>query len=402
MSRMASQRSGLVLSDAGAVAVSAVLADAGFETRTVGGWVRDRLLGAEPKDLDLCTTARPDAVAQAVAAAGMKCVPTGLGHGTVTVVVDGAGYEVTTLREDVATDGRHAEVSFVRDFRTDASRRDFTMNAMSATPDGVLWDYHGGEEDLAHGEIRFVGHARDRINEDYLRILRLFRFRARFGAEGRGEVALAAASALASGLSRISGERIWQEMRKLVLLPHATRELGLAGALGIAREIGIDYGAEGVARAEAARRSGASAPVVLGFLLGTPEAAQSACIRWKTSGREKELAVLAASHAGKGDAPAARFEELRDDLVARGRPETWAGEILSALGRTDEAQAMANGLPSFPLKGQDLIDAGLQAGPEIGTLLSAAKRLWLDSGRTAGKDDLLESVAGNRRRKPWA
>ncbi len=151
------------------------------EARLVGGSVRDAVVGREVADIDLATPRRPEAVMQALRDAGLKAVPTGIEHGTVTAVAGGRGFEVTTLRRDVATDGRHAVVAFTDDWQQDAARRDFTINAMSMTPDGAVFDYFGGREDLHAGRVRFVGDAATRIAEDYLRVLRFFRFHARYG-----------------------------------------------------------------------------------------------------------------------------------------------------------------------------------------------------------------------------
>ena len=190
--------------------------DYGDHARVAGGAVRDALLGVEPKDWDVATVLLPTEVMAMAERAGFDVIPTGLQHGTVTVVVDGMPLEVTTLRSDVETDGRHAEVEFVTDWKEDAARRDLTMNAMFMTVDGSVQDFFGGTEDLWEGRVRFVGHATDRIEEDFLRILRFFRFAGRMGVATFDVEALRAIKRLSPNLSRISGERVWMEMSKIL------------------------------------------------------------------------------------------------------------------------------------------------------------------------------------------
>ncbi|HEV7234450.1 MAG TPA: CCA tRNA nucleotidyltransferase, partial [Sphingorhabdus sp.] len=214
--------------------VVAALRDDHGGPRFVGGAVRDSLLGLEVSDVDLATTLLPQEVIDRLDAARIKAIPTGLDHGTVTAVADGRNYEVTTLRRDVATDGRRATVAFSTDWGEDAVRRDFTVNALYADPaTGEIYDYFGGIGDLHAGIIRFIGDADLRIAEDYLRILRFFRFLARYG---HGEVdasSLAACASGAHGLTALSRERIAQELTKLLILPNPVAALGLMVQHGI-------------------------------------------------------------------------------------------------------------------------------------------------------------------------
>jgi poly(A) polymerase len=197
----------------------------GEETRLVGGAVRNALLGRPVTDRDCTTTATPHVTMQRAEAAGFKPVPTGIEHGTVTVVVDGEPFEVTTLREDVTTDGRRAVVRFGRDFAADARRRDFTINALSVSRDGRLHDYTGGVADLAARRVRFIGDARNRIREDFLRILRFFRFHAEYGEGEPDPAGLAAAVRERAGLAGLSHERIRTELLKLLAAPGAVETL---------------------------------------------------------------------------------------------------------------------------------------------------------------------------------
>ena len=183
--------------------------------RVAGGAVRDLLAGVEPKDWDLATPLHPEEVIKSAEEAGFKVLPTGLQHGTVTVMVDGEPLEVTTLRVDVETDGRHADVEFTTDWKEDAARRDLTVNAMFLTMDGEVVDFFGGQQDLEDGRVRFVGNARERMAEDFLRILRFFRFHGRVGSGKFDEKDLLAIHDSTHGLAGISGERIWMEMQKI-------------------------------------------------------------------------------------------------------------------------------------------------------------------------------------------
>ena len=200
------------LAEPGLAAVMAALPEA----RVVGGAVRDTLAGRTVAEIDLATPRTPDQVTEALQAAGIRAVPTGLDHGTVTAVADGRSFEITTLRRDVETDGRHAVVTFTDDWQADAARRDFTINAMSLTRAGEVFDYFGGVADLRAGVVRFVGDPATRIAEDYLRILRYFRFFARYGRDVADPRALAAIRAGVPGLPRLSVERVWSELARIL------------------------------------------------------------------------------------------------------------------------------------------------------------------------------------------
>ncbi len=197
-----------------------ILTKAGHETRFVGGAVRDKLLGIPFSDVDLATTAHPDVVTKVLAGAGLKVVPTGIAHGTVTAVVAGKGFEITTLRRDVETDGRHAVVAFTDDWQMDAARRDFTMNALSRDAAGTIYDYFGGLEDAKAGRIKFVGDASARMSEDALRLLRFFRFYAWYAKEEPDALTLRALELAAPTLKNLSRERVWKETKRLLSAPN--------------------------------------------------------------------------------------------------------------------------------------------------------------------------------------
>jgi poly(A) polymerase len=211
----------------------AVLDRDGEEARVVGGAVRNTLLKEPHGDIDIATTAVPQEVARRVTAAGFKPVPTGIEHGTITVVAAGRPFEVTTLREDVETFGRHAKVAFGRDWRRDAAPRDFTMNALSASRDGTVHDYVGGLADIVARRVRFIGDAAARIAEDYLRILRFFRFHAAYGNGAPDPEGLAACIAARAQLERLSRERVRMEMLKLVVAAHAVPALAVMSEAGL-------------------------------------------------------------------------------------------------------------------------------------------------------------------------
>ncbi|HET9019281.1 MAG TPA: CCA tRNA nucleotidyltransferase, partial [Acetobacteraceae bacterium] len=217
------------LSDPALRAVLAALPEA----RVVGGAVRDALAGHPVADVDLATPRAPEDVTAALLAAGLKAVPTGIDHGTVTAVSGHRGFEVTTLRRDVRTDGRHAEVAFTDDWRADAARRDFTINALSMTQAGAVFDHFAGIADLRAGHVRFVGHAATRIAEDYLRILRFFRFWARYGAGTPDAEAVAAIADAVPGLARLSAERVWMELKRILAAPDPCGAVALMQRLGV-------------------------------------------------------------------------------------------------------------------------------------------------------------------------
>ena len=210
-------------------AVRASLQEAGFSVRFVGGCVRDTLLGRPIGDIDIATDAPPDDVVDALQASGLRAIPTGIDHGTITAVSGGKSFEITTLRQDVETDGRRAKVRFTDDWEEDAARRDLTINAISLGPDGTIYDPYGGREDLAVGRVRFVGDAHDRIVEDVLRLLRYFRFYAHYGNSPADAAALEACRALAPRLPDLSGERVRAELLKLLLAPDPLPALRLMG-----------------------------------------------------------------------------------------------------------------------------------------------------------------------------
>ena len=347
----------------------------GEEARLVGGAVRNALLGLPPGDIDLATTAEPAAVMARAKAARIRAIPTGIDHGTVTLLSGGLAIEVTTLREDVETDGRHAVVRFGRDFARDAQRRDFTVNALSLGRDGRLHDTTGGVDDLAAGRLRFIGDAATRIREDYLRILRFFRFHATYGLGPLDPEGLAAAVAGRDGLDRLSRERVRAEMLKLLGAPGALGALETLDGTGlVARILG---GPADVARLARLLEAGDADPLLRLAALAVRDPADVERLRdglrLANAERDRVLAALAAGRdlAGPPDAAAVRrllFDHGRDaahDAARLARAEAaedagWA----EALGRL-----ATEAVPGMPVSGRDLVARGLR-GPAVGDALA--------------------------------
>ncbi len=348
--------------------------------RLVGGVVRDTLLGRAVADIDLASPLPPDAVIAALRGAGIRVVPTGMDHGTVTAIVDGHGFEITTLRRDVETDGRHAVVAFTTDWRTDASRRDFTINAMSMTRDGAVYDYFGGVDDLNTGIVRFVGDAATRIAEDYLRILRFFRFFARYGRVGPDAATLAAIHGGVPGLHRLSVERVWSELSKILAAPDPRRAIALMETVGVIAAV-VPEGAE-PGRLVRLIDVGAPLDVILrmsALLTGDPVAFAE---RLKLSGLERDR-LVALRHVPV-PAPDADDAALRRALadneggVLVGRSWLLGGASAEWTSLRDRMAAMPR--PVFPLSGRDVVAAGQPPGPTVGMVLRHVRGWWLRRG----------------------
>ena len=363
---------------------------AGEETRVVGGAVRDLLMGEQVGDIDLATTALPEETMRRGRAAGFKVVPTGLDHGTVTLVVEGTPFEITTLREDVETDGRRATVAFGRDFAADARRRDFTVNALSLDRTGVVHDYCGGLADLAARRIRFIGDAATRIREDYLRILRFFRFHARYGVGAPDPEGLAACIAGRAGLSGLSRERVRAELMKLLVAPGAAPALrAMAGAGLLMPMIGrVPYLSRFEAVAEGGGEGVFPAFRLAALAVGVREDALRLREELRLSNDEFdriERIALALEGLSGRSAPAT-LAQLRH-LAHRIRQDAVAAGLVLLTGRDAEAvertQAMIAELartPPFLPSGRDVIARGVAAGPAIGRILEATRHAWVEAG----------------------
>jgi poly(A) polymerase len=371
-----------------------VLGSAAGETRFVGGAVRDSLLGLglglDVADVDLATVHSPQRVIALLKDNGIKVVPTGLAHGTVTAVLpDGSPVEVTTLRCDVATDGRHATVEFTDNWREDAARRDFTINALYADPaTGEIFDYFGGLDDLEARRVRFIGDPLKRIAEDHLRILRFFRFHARFG-ETVDPTGLEACTARANDLMALSRERIAMELLKLLVAVHAVDVVALMIAHGIFVPVLPEITSpERLARLAGREASTSIAPDPirrLAALLPTdPDIAEDVAARLKLSKADRKRLVSAARPVGDEPATVLGYRLgtplAVDRLLLSDRPEAEAVSI------TDWRA------PLLPISGGALVDRGLRKGPDVATMLRAIEEQWVaedfpDSARVAAIAD---------------
>lgn len=348
--------------------------------RLVGGVVRDTLLGMPVADIDLASPLPPDPAIAALQSAGIRVVPTGIDHGTVTAVVDGQGFEITTLRRDVETDGRHAIVAFTTDWRTDASRRDFTINAMSMTRDGAVFDYFGGVDDLHAGIVRFVGDAPTRIAEDYLRILRFFRFFARYGRVEPDAATLSALNAGVHGLRLLSAERVWSELVKILSATDPRRAIALMETIGVIAAV-VPEGAEPV-RLIRLIDSGAPLDPILrmsALLSGEP---MGFADRLKLSGLERDrLVALGEASVPSPDADDATLRRtLADNDAGLLLGRSWLVGGSSAEWTDLRARIAAMPRPVFPLSGRDVVAAGQPPGPAIGTILRHVRGWWLERG----------------------
>jgi poly(A) polymerase len=370
----------------------------GEETRIVGGAVRNALLDRPVIEVDLATTATPDLVDARAKRAGLKSVPTGIDHGTITVIVEGEPFEVTTLREDVETDGRRAIVHFGRDFAADALRRDFTINALSLCLDGRIHDYTGGIADLEARRVRFIGDAQTRIREDYLRILRFFRFYAEYAQSEPDAEGLAAAGAERAGLAILSRERIRHELMKILVARRSQvtirilAEHGfLTWLLGGAAEFGR------FARVCAESNSG-SISRLAALSVMVPEDAERLQERLRLSNDEHgyletygDLIGILKSFPAPLDAIAVRRLVAEHGITASSHALTaLAGEPQPVL-REDARTMLAHfrdgseAVPVFPLRGSDLLKRGIQPGPQMGQLLARARQAWLNDGCPTGE-----------------
>lgn len=379
------------------------IADADGEARIVGGAVRNALLGEQVHDIDLVTTLEPEQLIRAAASAGLKTVATGIEHGTVTVISDGSSFEVTTLRHDVETDGRRAKVAFTDDWAADAVRRDFTINALYCSENGDMFDPVGGLADVQTRTVRFVGDPDARIREDYLRILRFFRFVSQYGGQEVDAEGLAACEQLQHGLNQLSRERIGQEFCKLLLGSRAGDVAGLMNEAGISRTLfGTDMDAGPLTAVKAIAGSlnfALDFPTLLAAALPVSAAKQAELLRLSNA----QSRCLQDVQSVMPPSPALRDNERKVILYQTGA-ETWKRSVLLAWACDGEAGdkdwAMlfqlpdAWDIPVFPVTGSDVLATGAEPGPKLGETLKALEDWWMAGGFTASRDELLARLAG--------
>jgi poly(A) polymerase len=384
-------------------AVFKALGAQGHIARAVGGSVRNTLLGRPVGDVDLASDAEPETVMELAKAAGLKAVATGLDHGTVTVISGHRPFEVTTLRTDVETFGRHANVSFTDDWEADARRRDFTINALYADADGTLYDPLDGLTDIEAHRVRFIGDPDARIAEDYLRILRFFRFVAELDSPELDRDGLAACVRQHGGLDQLSAERVHSELARLLVADAALRALAamydhglLVALLGsvchlprLERLIAIEEQVGGERNAMAR---------LAALALMTGEDAERLTARFKLSGAERSMLVNAGKYreidAGLDESDARRqLYRLGGDAWRHAVLQAWASD--GALPQSQTWRALFDlpdrwEIPEFPLQGADILALGLEAGPRVGEVLKTLETQWMDDDFRKDRDDLLE------------
>ncbi|MFW6076374.1 MAG: CCA tRNA nucleotidyltransferase [Hyphomicrobiales bacterium] len=397
--------------------VLGALSAEGGEARVAGGAVRNALLGEPVSDIDVATTEVPTRVVDLARRAGLDVHPTGLDHGTVTVVAKDAqgprAFEVTTLRIDVETYGRHAQVAFTDDWSADARRRDFTMNAMYCDGSGTVFDPVGGYVDLMERRVRFVGKPEERIREDFLRILRFFRFHARYGHGAPDSNGLSACVALQEGLETLSAERIRQEMLKLLVAPGAVTVLRVMVETGIAKRIlptGHDLERMSrMAEIDASHRLEPD-PVLRLAAIGLATADDAATLRQALRLSNAEFGRLQHLARSVPPTPALRANERRIVLYQVG-PQGFRDMVRLAWATNDAGFAAEDWIallelpehwtcPRFPVSGADLASRGIPAGPEMGRLLKRLEDWWMAAGFPADKDAVLAQVDALGARQP--
>ncbi len=400
-------------------ALFAALNRDGGEVRVVGGAVRNTLLGTKVSDVDLATTHLPEETVRLAKEAGFKPVPTGIEHGTITVVVQGQPFEVTTLRKDIETNGRHAKVAFGTDWKTDAERRDFTINALYATADGDVIDYVGGLADIETKTLRFIGDAEERIREDYLRILRFFRFFAWYGS-GRPETdGLRASARLKDGLNQLSAERVWSELKKLLSAPDPSRAMlwmrqsgvlniilpesekwGIDAIHGLVRaETDLDWQVDALLRLESIVPPDAARMTELGKRLKMSNAERARLEAWARADAIKsetsEQALKKLIYRGSSQAVADRirlaYASARQEAAASDEAMIRAGGYSRLLDAVEKYEPLV-----FPLTGGDLLSLGVEKGPGLGEALRDLETLWIDSGFSLDREALLDKLDRNK------
>ena len=401
--------------------IFALLNADGGEVRIVGGAVRNALMDLPVVDVDLATTLTPDVVVARAKAAGIKAVPTGIEHGTVTLVIDGEGFEVTTLRRDVETNGRHAQVAFGTDWQTDAERRDLTINALYADEKGEIIDLIDGLPDIETGTVRFIGDAAMRISEDYLRILRFFRFFAHYGSGRPDADGLRASARAKDKLGTLSAERVWSELKKLLSARDPSRALLWMRQSGVLTEIlpetekwGIDA-IHGLVATEQAlgwavdpmlRLSAILPPdrdrlVALAAHLRLSKAEAAYLTYWASApAADPELKETALDRLLYRQGVEGVKTRLKLALVAA-RADVSAGDTaMQKVARLSTLLARAEKFhrPGFPLSGVDVMAAGVEAGPKVGEVLKSLEEKWIDvnfsldrAALTARLKDMLEN-----------
>jgi poly(A) polymerase len=377
--------------------VFAIVRNAGGEARVAGGAVRNAILKQPVSDIDLATTLAPGLVAESFRAQGHLVIPTGIDHGTVTVKIGSDLFEITTLRTDVETDGRHAIVAFTSDWAADASRRDFTINAMFLDSNGKIYDFTKGYQDLQNRRVRFVGSPSKRIEEDYLRILRFFRFYARYAKGKPDAAALSACVKLKAGLATLSAERIRTEVLKLLEAPRAVDAVKLMASKNILSLLLPGNQNHTAETWRVMKRLPPVADLRLSLLSSEPAALKER-LRLSNALTTRLSNILDAPNL----TPNLRSDEQRRILYELGEG-TWrdAVQLSWARSRTSLANSKWKRLlslpnrwsrPAFPISGKDLVARGIAPGPQMGQILSDLEDWWVATNFNATRDDLLSRL----------
>ena len=374
---------------AGVVSLSNLFHKNGFELRIVGGAVRDLMLGKLPKDTDLASDATPDEMVEMVEKGNIKYIPTGLQHGTITAVINKEQLEITTLRADTEHTGRHATVEFIRSWEEDAKRRDLTYNAMSLDLDGTVYDYFNGANDLQDKVSKFVGDPVQRIQEDYLRILRYFRFQGRIGNPIWEKDTLDAIKNNAKGLTQISGERIWMEIQKILVGKNVKDILVHLEKTGVTKNINLPL--DNIELAE--KVSIMQSPIVpLASLMRNTKDVDAIGNAWKLSNAEMQLLTFLTEFKNTP-----LTQQSAEEFLIDGTHQYF----VYALAKMQGKDAIANHIkkwevPEFPVTGKDLISAGVKPGPNMGALLTKLRDEWKTKNYKPSKEELLSTVIDER------
>ena len=392
-----------VLENGGEQNLYDVLEEGGEHVRIVGGAVRNYLIGSTIKsDVDFAVTTKPEETMARLEAAGIRVVPTGIDHGTVTAVLNGVGYEITTLRRDIETDGRHAVVAFGSDFEEDAKRRDFTINALYVDRQGVVYDYVDGLSDIESMSLRFIGDANERIKEDYLRILRFFRFFAWFGKHRPDADGLKASMRLKDGIKTLSAERIWAEMHKLFSAPDPSRALLWMRQVGVltlllpeSEKWGIDA-IPPLMEAECAHNWPVDPLIrLMAIVPKRQNSVNDIATRWRLSNAQRDR--MRAWAALPAQLP-------KDEVALRALAYRHSKQAIidglyvqTAMQRDNELAGFAQRIaawkmPQMPVKGVDLLERGFEKGPNLGGKLKQLEDIWIESDFTLERSALLEQT----------
>ena len=389
-----------------------IMTAGGASIRFVGGCVRDAVLGRAVTDIDLATDAEPARVIELLGERNIRALPTGVEHGTITAILDQRQFQITTLRQDIETDGRRAEVRYTKDWSVDAARRDFTMNSMSADPDGTIYDYVDGLTDLRAGRVRFIGEAEERIAEDYLRILRFFRFHATYGLTAPDAQALQACRDASNQIEKLSGERVWQELSRILVIAEPVQVFALMEEAGILRPlfpVGSSTSRLQALAALEAMVGVAPEPIRRMTALFQPDREEASQIATRLRLSRPETSRLDNLSASRDKSIVGMPDlELRRSLYTLGvdlfqdlflldwadqfalDPPVVTGNKLEWRATWDAAQCWQPRV--FPLSGKDVIAAGVGEGPAVGKILGNIEDWWIEQAFRPDRDECLEQL----------